>query len=365
MRSRGVSAAVALTPVVLAATVVTACAPPTVETTLVVDGQRVAVHYVSLTAGRPLVLALHGLGSTGASFEQLTGLDAGADAHGFVVAYPDAHISTTPTMTTTPSVSPNVAGAPTTWLPAPGTTVLPAARRNAKGDATPAHGFVEGLDERSTVSSMRAWNAGYCCAGSTADDVTYLRHVVTAVAQRVNIDRRRVYVIGLSNGGMMALKAICDAPTVFAAAGTVAGPYLGATCARPVWLHLHDANDPIVPFYGGIPPGSAFLGVAKDWCRCSFPNSATEQRRFSPLTSQVVLVANGLHKLAKSRGRRVEPLRQRRNVELRLPLPLLAMTFMLLKRLTASFQPPYPYGESPRFVASNHPSTPYLMKAFV
>ena len=78
--------------------------------------------------------------------------------------------------------------------------------------------------------------------------------------------------------------------TVFAA-GTVAGPYLGTTCARPIWLPLHGAKDPIVPFHGGQPPGSAYLGVAKDWCLCTFPNSAVEQRRFSPMTIQVDLVA--------------------------------------------------------------------------
>ena len=118
--------------------------------------------------------------------------------------------------------------------------------------------------------------------------------MVTAVERHVSIDRRRVYVVGLSNGEMMALKAICEAPDVFAA-GSVAGPYLGSIRKRPVWVHLHDARDPIVPYYGGHPPGSAFLHVASDWCLCSFPNSATEARRFSLRTVSVKLVVNGVH----------------------------------------------------------------------
>ena len=72
-------------------------------------------------------------------------------------------------------------------------------------------------------STFRAWNAGAsCCGGATTDDVTYLRRVVAAVAARVPVDRHRVYVVGLSNGGMMATRAVCDAPQDFAAAGTVA-----------------------------------------------------------------------------------------------------------------------------------------------
>ena len=40
--------------------------------------------------GCPLLLAFHGNGGTGQGMEQLTGLDAIADAHGFVVLYPDS-----------------------------------------------------------------------------------------------------------------------------------------------------------------------------------------------------------------------------------------------------------------------------------
>jgi poly(3-hydroxybutyrate) depolymerase len=45
-----------------------------------------------IPAGRrvPLVLALHGLGSTGSQMEHYSGLSHQADLHGFVVAYPSA-----------------------------------------------------------------------------------------------------------------------------------------------------------------------------------------------------------------------------------------------------------------------------------
>jgi poly(3-hydroxybutyrate) depolymerase len=145
------------------------------------------------------------------------------------------------------------------------------------------------------ASTNRAWNAGTtCCGGVTIDDVTYLRHVVAAVAGRTPVDLRRVYVLGLSNGGMMALRAVCDAPDLFAAAGSVAGPYLGGRCGRPVWLHLHGGNDPIVPYAGGIPAGIPGLGVAYNWCRCSFPSTATEASRY-PVFVGVSYARTGTH----------------------------------------------------------------------
>lgn len=223
--------------------------PTAVDTVIGVDGQRVSLHDADSSQARPLVLALHGLGSTGAAFAQLTGLSAFADQHGFAVAYPDAH-------------------------PAP---------------------HVLGLTRGSSANSGRAWNAGDCCGDASANDVAYLVDVVAAAAQHTKIDKHRVYVIGLSNGGMMALRAICDAPTVFAAAGSVAGPYLGQTCRRPVWRHLHGGADPVVPFHGGISPGSAYLGVPANWCGCSFPDSATEPQRFSKTTVSVVFINHGLH----------------------------------------------------------------------
>ncbi len=303
-------AALALLPMLLAVTAV-ACTPAkVVESGLVVDGLHVSVHYTAPAAqgtARPLVVALHGLGSTGAQFEKDTGLDAFADAHGFVVAYPDAHIAPrvptlpSPSPSASPSTDPSAApsGSPSpsespTDSPSPAPTLLPAGSLSRQR-AERASSFVEGHTSRDTVSTLRAWNAGDCCGASTADDVTYLRHVVTAVAKQTKIDLKRVYVIGLSNGGMMALRAICDAPSVFAAAGSVAGPYLGTTCARPIWKHLHGALDPVVPYLGGVPPGSTFLSVAQDWCLCSFPNSTTEPARFSPATVSVTIVKNGVH----------------------------------------------------------------------
>ena len=100
-----------------------------------------------------------------------------------------------------------------------------------------------------------SWNAGRCCGPSAArrvDDVGFLAHVVDLVATIRPIDRNRVYIAGFSNGGMMALKAACERPDVFAAAASVAGT-LQTPCGgrAPVSaLLLNGQRDTTVPYTG-------------------------------------------------------------------------------------------------------------------
>jgi poly(3-hydroxybutyrate) depolymerase len=99
------------------------------------------------------------------------------------------------------------------------------------------------------------WNAGNCCHEAHAariDDVGFLVHIIHLVQQLRPIDLDRVYLAGFSNGGMLALKAVCDRPDVFAGAVSVAGS-LQAPCAgrRPVnAMIIHGLRDTTVPYYG-------------------------------------------------------------------------------------------------------------------
>ena len=125
------------------------------------------------------------------------------------------------------------------------------------------------------------------------NDVGYLVDVVHAVEAAVPVDLTRVYVVGFSNGGMMALRAICSAPEVFAAAGSVSGPFLGTTCEKAVWRHIAAAPDPIVPTGGGVSPGAPALGVVRDWCGCNWPATTTERARFGPFASVYISPTGG------------------------------------------------------------------------
>jgi dienelactone hydrolase len=147
------------------------------------------------------------------------------------------------------------------------------------------------------VGNTTAWNAGtstgptQCCAAATVDDTSWLAGLPKAISARVPIDLKRVYIAGFSNGGMMAWKAACERPDVFAAAEVVSGSLL-VPCTKTV-VHILDAHDPtndcIVPYHGGYTCG----GKPTALLPAKFPNSANESGavgtgsviNFVPLTS--------------------------------------------------------------------------------
>jgi polyhydroxybutyrate depolymerase len=151
----------------------------------------------------PLVIVLHGGFGTGAQAESAYGWDAKADRRGFVVVYPDG--------------------------------------------------------------IRRSWNAGGKCCGrafrDSVDDVAFLTSLIETVARAENIDRRRVYLTGISNGAAMSYRYACEGRFPVAAIGAVAGS-LAIPCARPravSVMEIHGLADSRVPFTGG--PGN---GVASD-----------------------------------------------------------------------------------------------------
>ncbi|EFG77051.1 hypothetical protein HMPREF0591_3057 [Mycobacterium parascrofulaceum ATCC BAA-614] len=151
-----------------------------------------------LTGAAPLVVMLHGGFGTGQQAERSYHWDGEADAGHFLVAYPD------------------------------------------------------GLD--------RAWNAGTCCGEpqrAGTDDVGFVTAMVGAIEQQMPIDRARVYVTGMSNGAMMALRLGCQSD-LFAAIAPVAGTLLTdcSQARRASVLQIHGTADDRVPYGGG--PGKAF-----------------------------------------------------------------------------------------------------------
>jgi polyhydroxybutyrate depolymerase len=81
--------------------------------------------------------------------------------------------------------------------------------------------------------------------------------VVDDVSSKHNIDARRVYVTGLSNGGFMAQRLACYAPGKFTAFASVAAggyAYMSEDCVSngPVnMLYIHGTADEKVP-WGGL-----------------------------------------------------------------------------------------------------------------
>lgn len=108
---------------------------------------------------------------------------------------------------------------------------------------------------------LATWNAGACCGPAqknNIDDVGFLRQVIHRVEKQANVDPKRVFVTGMSNGAMMSWRLACEAPEVRAIA-PVEGTDNTATCkpARPVpVIEFHALDDENVSFNGGYGPNS-------------------------------------------------------------------------------------------------------------
>ncbi|MSR59714.1 MAG: polyhydroxybutyrate depolymerase [Planctomycetaceae bacterium] len=83
------------------------------------------------------------------------------------------------------------------------------------------------------------------------DDVKFTASLLDDLATRVNVDPKRVYACGMSNGGMMCYRLAAELADRIAAIAPVAGTLVLETCEpkRPISvIHFHGTTDPLVPF---------------------------------------------------------------------------------------------------------------------
>ncbi|MFN8050151.1 MAG: PHB depolymerase family esterase [Acidimicrobiales bacterium] len=130
---------------------------------------------------------------------------------------------------------------------------------------TDAHGMMwVAPDGTKNDEGKQFWNAtDACCApaGSTVDDSAYLAAVIDNIRSRYDVDPRRIYVMGHSNGGFMAYRMACDHADVVAAVVSLEG----ATYADPskcspsepvAALEVHGDADTVIRYEGGRMNGS-------------------------------------------------------------------------------------------------------------
>lgn len=116
--------------------------------------------------------------------------------------------------------------------------------------------FPEGVSSDGRLN-LRFWNAGKCCHDAmdrNIDDVAFIRNLIDQLSQELKIDRTRVYIAGMSNGGMLAYRLACEIPEYIAAVAVISGALMTNTCApsMPVpILHIHSGKDLKVPMRGG------------------------------------------------------------------------------------------------------------------
>lgn len=125
---------------------------------------------------------------------------------------------------------------------------------NLKADEA---GFIAVYPNGTGKRSSFYWNGGRCCGPAiknNVDDVAFIDALLDDLAANYAVDDRRVYVTGISNGGIMAYRLAAELSDRIAAIAPVAGCLeieLGEL-KRPVSvLHFHGTRDDFVPFAGG------------------------------------------------------------------------------------------------------------------
>ncbi len=107
--------------------------------------------------------------------------------------------------------------------------------------------FPDGLD--------RQWNDGRSGKAGGPDDIGFIRALVRRLVSDGIADPRRVYLAGISNGGMMSFTLACKAPELFAGIGTVIANMpdgIEPCIARPIpVVMINGTADPMVPYRGG------------------------------------------------------------------------------------------------------------------
>jgi len=150
----------------------------------------------------PLVILLHAYTVTGSGIESYFQLQPLAGARGFLYCYPDSKIDRS--------------GNPF-W--------------------------------NATDSCCDFWNTG-------VDDAGYLRALIEEIGARFAVDRKRVYLTGLSNGAFMAYRMACESADLIAGIAALSGvTFLDpgrCHASEPVnVLHIHGTADPLLFYAGG------------------------------------------------------------------------------------------------------------------
>ena len=182
----------------------------------------------------PLVVLVHGYTSSGAGQEAYFKLGALADEYGFLFIAPDGTVE-------------------------------------KEGD------------------QQRFWNAGEICCnfqGSDVNDAAYLRTLIDAVRSRYNIDGKRIFMSGHSNGGFMVHRMAYEYPETIAAIVALNGSAPNRfTKPRPLSpvsiLHIHGTVDRLNDYNGGDIRGVPYPGAkagARQWAYYAFGSATGEEQ---------------------------------------------------------------------------------------
>jgi len=117
--------------------------------------------------------------------------------------------------------------------------------------------YPDGTGKKIVGKSFETWNSGTCCGSAkenSVDDVDFLSKVISDMESRFNIDKKRIFAAGYSNGAMMAMRLACEISDRIAAIATVASTQTISDCnlKHPVsMIHFHGTEDKCHLYSGG------------------------------------------------------------------------------------------------------------------
>ena len=144
---------------------------------------------------------------------------------------------------------------------------------NFHGFGGQAEGFMQNADMRSLaeinnfilvypqgtlLDEYSHWNPGFDTPDnkSNADDYGFIDLLITRLKEIYNIDLKRVYASGYSNGAFFSYGLACHFSDKIAAIGSVAGTMLAGTysscqaSAPKAMINIHGTSDFVVPYNG-------------------------------------------------------------------------------------------------------------------
>lgn len=136
------------------------------------------------------------------------------------------------------------------------------------------YGFIlaipEGTGKKILGKTIGSWNCGNwsgskkltpisCCgyAGdNNIDDIGFISKMIDEIKKKFNVDEKRIYATGISNGGMISYRLACELSGKIAAVAAVAPPFVPEVCnnaTKPVSImHIHGTADPCALYEGGF-----------------------------------------------------------------------------------------------------------------
>lgn len=148
----------------------------------------------------------------------------------------------------------------------------------------------DGTQEKSGRQN-RFWNASDACCNffeSEVDDSGYIRSIIDEMKERYNVDERRVFLIGHSNGGFMSFRMAYEHSGTIAAIASLAGAnHLERREPPPNPVHvlqIHGTNDETIQFQGGEIRDNRYPGAIRtvrrwaDYNDCSNTGKSRELR---------------------------------------------------------------------------------------